>query len=134
MTVGSWYTLGSDVQLLRFGYETHLANQLLEMLAMWVIQCVDAFYRRWAAVNIDPHVGVATKTKGNEDDGSYECHPKDPFESAEGHREFKILCWIEWDRAENENVRRPTADPNAAHSRNSRVVQIVGIPLITDRA
>jgi hypothetical protein len=113
MTVGGWYTFGSDVQLLS---ETHYANQFLEILALWVIQCVGEFYRRWAMVNIDPHVGVATKTKGNEDDGSYECHTKDPFESAEGQREFKNLCWIERDR---ENGRRTTIDPNTVHSRNA---------------
>jgi hypothetical protein len=67
MMVGGWYTLGSDVQLLGFRYDTHFVNQF--------------------------------QTKGNEDDGSHECHPKDPFENAEGYREFKTLCWIERDRS-----------------------------------
>jgi hypothetical protein len=61
------HTLGSDVQLLGFRYDTHFANQF--------------------------------QTTGNEYDGSYECHHKDPFESAEGYREFKTLCWIERDRS-----------------------------------
>jgi hypothetical protein len=133
MTVGGWHTLGSDVRLLRFRYETNFANQFPEMLAMWVIQCVDAFYRRWATVNIDRHVGVATKTKENQYDGSYECHTKDPIESAEEHLEFKNLCWIERDRVENETygeqlwiLTQLIAETPTARI-NSRVVQIVGI-------
>jgi hypothetical protein len=72
MTVGGWYTFGSNVQLLS---KTHYANQFLEILALRAIQCVGAFYRKWAMVDIDPHIGITTKTKENKDVGSYECHP-----------------------------------------------------------
>jgi hypothetical protein len=93
-------------------------------------------------VNIDRHVGVATKTKENKYDGSYECHTKDPIGSAEEHLEFKNLCWIERDRVENENVRRTTIDPNTVHSRNAHSANQFPRcpdceyldPLITDRA